>query len=91
MYMNNTKTLAIVAILTAATLVIGVTFAASAYADSSTTNTEIKNSQKAIASGIKPNVQNCAQNNIDTQFTTGDEGVDCHNQRDENSNQTGTD
>ena len=35
MYMNNTKTLAIVAILTAATLVIGVTFAASAYADSS--------------------------------------------------------
>jgi hypothetical protein len=33
-YMNNTKTLAIVAVLTAATLVIGVTFAAtpSAYA-----------------------------------------------------------
>jgi hypothetical protein len=36
-------------------------------------------------------VQNCAQNNIDTKFTTGDEGVDCHNQRDENSEQTGTD
>lgn len=66
-------------------------FATQAFADSSTTNTEIKNSQKALVSGNKPNVQNCAQNNIDAKITTGDENVDCHNQRDENSAQTGTD
>jgi hypothetical protein len=70
--MNNTRTLGIVAIFMAATLVVGVTFTASAYAgDSSTTKIIIKNSQKAIASGIKPNVQNCAENNIDAKIATG--------------------
>jgi hypothetical protein len=47
--------------------------------------------QKGIVSGFKNNVQNCAQVNIDSLNTAGDEGVDCHNQREENSNQSGTD
>jgi hypothetical protein len=86
------KTLSIVGVLMAAVLAaVPLTTAVPTYADSSTTNTEIKNSQTAIVSGIKPNVLNCAQNNIDTKTTTGDEGVDCHNQRDENSAQNGTD
>jgi archaellin len=86
------KTLPIAGVLMAAVLTaVLLTTAVPTYADSSTTNTEIKNSQKATASGIKPNVQNCAQNNIDTKIATGDEGVDCHNQRDENSEQTATD
>jgi hypothetical protein len=59
-YMNNTKTLAIVAVLTAATLVLGVTFAAapSAFAakrdngkGDGNTVTEQENKQKGIQSG----------------------------------------
>lgn len=85
------KTLPIAGVLMAAVLTaVLLTTAVPAYADSSTTNTEIKNSQKALVSGNKPNVQNCAQNNIDAKIATGDEGVDCHNQRDENSEQTAT-
>ena len=54
----------------------------------------IKNDQEAIGSGKQPNVQNCAQNNIEALQLSGDEGVDCHNQRDvsiEESEQSGTD
>jgi hypothetical protein len=54
----------------------------------------IKNDQQAIGSGYQPNVQNCAQNNIEALQLSGDEGVDCHNQRDvsiEHSEQSGTD
>ena len=59
--------------------------------ESSNTYIIIRADQKAIASGIKPNVQNCLQINLDALLTSGDEMEDCHNQRDENSNQTGTD
>jgi len=41
---------------------------------------------KFFASGIKPNVQNCLQINLDALLPSGDEIEDCHNQRDENSN-----
>ena len=86
------KTLSVVGVLMATVLAAAVlTTTAPTYADSSTTNTGIKNSQKATVSGIEPNVQNCAQNNIDAKIATGDEGLDCHNQRDENSEQTATD
>lgn len=86
------KTLSVVGVFMAAVLTAAVlTTTAPAYADTSTTNSIIKNDQKALVSGNKPNVQNCAQNNIDAKLTSGDEGVDCHNQRDENSVQTGTD
>jgi hypothetical protein len=61
------------------------------YADTSTTTIEIHNDQKNVVSGIKPNVQNCVEFNLDAQTTAGDEGFDCHNQREENSNQSGTD
>jgi hypothetical protein len=53
--------------------------------------TIIINDQEAIVFGIKPNVQNCAPNNVDAIVTSGDEGVDCHNQRDQGSEQSGTD
>ena len=53
--------------------------------DSSNTYIIIRADQKAIASGIKPNVQNCLQINLDALLTSGDEMEDCHNQRDENS------
>jgi hypothetical protein len=52
---------------------------------------EIDNDQKNGVSGIKPNSQNCIQINLDAKNTAGDEGFDCHNQRDENSNQTASD
>jgi hypothetical protein len=88
--MKKTSSVVVVLMATLLTAVFLAT-AVSAYADSSTTNTGIKNSQKATVSGIEPNVQNCAQNNIDAKIATGDEGLDCHNQRDENSEQTATD
>ncbi len=59
--------------------------------DSSNTYIIIRADQKAIASGIKPNVQNCLQINLDALLTSGDEIEDCHNQRDGDSNQSGTD
>jgi hypothetical protein len=59
--------------------------------DSSNTYIIIKADQKAIASGIKPNVQNCLQINLDALLTSGDEIEDCHNQRDGDSNQSGID
>jgi hypothetical protein len=52
---------------------------------------EIDNDQKNSVSGIKPNSQNCTQINLDARNTAGDEGVDCHNQREENNNQTASD
>jgi hypothetical protein len=60
------------------------------YDYSSTTNIII-NDQVAIGIGIKPNVQNCTPNNIEARLTSGDEGVDCHNQRDQTLDQSGTD
>lgn len=44
-----------------------------------------------IESNIEPNIviggitedQNCAENNINSQNTAGDEGLDCHNSQDE--------
>ena len=59
--------------------------------DSGNTYIIIRADQKAIASGIKPNVQNCLQINLDALLTSGDEIEDCHNQRDGDSNQSGTD
>jgi hypothetical protein len=59
--------------------------------DSSNTYIIIRADQKAIASGIKPNVQNCLQINLDALLTSGDEIEDCHNQRDGDSNQSGID
>ena len=59
--------------------------------DSSNTYIIIRADQKAIASGIKPNVQNCLQINLDALLTSGDEIEDCHNQRDGDSNQSGVD
>jgi hypothetical protein len=61
------------------------------YADTSTTVIEIHNDQKNVVSGINPNVQNCVEINVDALNTAGDEGFDCHNQREENSNQSATD
>jgi peptidoglycan hydrolase CwlO-like protein len=86
------KKLYIAGVLMASVLTaVLLTTTAPTYADSSTTHIIIKNDQEAIASGIEPNVQNCAQNNIDALLTSGDEGVDCHNQRDESSETTATD
>jgi hypothetical protein len=59
--------------------------------DSGNTYIIIRADQKAIASGIKPNVQNCLQINLDALLTSGDEIEDCHNQRDGDSNQSGID
>ena len=59
--------------------------------DSSNTYIIIRADQKAIASGIKPNVQNCLQINLDALLTSGDEIEDCHNQRDGDTNQSGVD
>ena len=59
--------------------------------DSSNTYIIITADQKAIASGIKPNVQNCLQINLDALLTSGDEIEDCHNQRDGDTNQSGVD
>ena len=59
--------------------------------DSGNTYIIIRADQKAIASGIKPNVQNCLQINLDALLTSGDEIEDCHNQRDGDSNQSGVD
>jgi hypothetical protein len=74
--MNNTKTLAIVAVLTAATLVVGVTFAATATAfafkkgnegskDGNTVTAQI-NAQKGHVSGFDNTLEQEAQNLICT-------------------------
>ena len=60
--------------------------------DSSSTDVTTSSNQKAIVSGIKPNVLLCEQINLfDSKNTAGDEGQDCHNQREENSSQNATD
>jgi hypothetical protein len=59
--------------------------------DSSTTHIIVETNQKAVVSGFKPNVQNCAQINLDALPVAGDEGVDCHNQREEMVNQSASD
>jgi hypothetical protein len=58
--------------------------------DASSTDTEAKGNQKAIASG-EGSAQNCEQINIDSQNTAGDEGVDCHNNQLESTEQSATD
>jgi hypothetical protein len=59
--------------------------------DSSTTHIIVETNQKAIVSGLKPNVQNCAQINLDALPIAGDEGVDCQNERTEIVNQSASD
>jgi hypothetical protein len=74
--MNNTKTLAIVAVLTAATLVVGATFAASSTAfafkkgnegskDGNTITAQI-NAQKGYVSGFDNSLEQEASNVICT-------------------------
>jgi hypothetical protein len=52
---------------------------------------EINNEQKNDVSGYKPNSQNCTQLNFDAHTSAGDEGVDCQNERAENTNQNASD
>ena len=54
---------------------------------------EITSKQSIVASGENLYVQNCAENNVDSQITSGDEGVDCHNNQAESEiqNQSATD
>ena len=42
-------------------------------------NLEINNKQSIVASGTNVTVQNCAENNIYSSITSGDEQLDCHN------------
>jgi hypothetical protein len=35
-----------------------------------------------VIGGINSKAQNCAENNINSQNTAGDEGLDCHNSQD---------
>jgi hypothetical protein len=51
--------------------------------DSSNTDTENDNQQTILASGRNVKAQNCNENNIDSQLTAGDEGLDCHNSQGE--------
>jgi hypothetical protein len=36
-----------------------------------------------VIAGINSKAQNCAENNINSQNTAGDEGLDCHNSQDD--------
>lgn len=65
-------------------------FSKTIYAQTSNTDTEAKGNQKAIASG-EGSSQNCEQINIDSQNTAGDEGVDCHNNQLESTEQSASD
>jgi hypothetical protein len=69
-YMNKTRTLGIVAVLTAATLVIAVTFATttpSAFAKhDGNTDTIQKNKQKAAQSGFDNDLEQEATNSVCT-------------------------
>ena len=47
--------------------------------DTSQTDTEINNNQHMVISGVNVRAQNSAENNIDAQITSGDEGINCHN------------
>jgi hypothetical protein len=59
--------------------------------DRSETTIPVETNQKAVVSGFKPNVQNCAPTNLDALPIAGDEGVDCHNQRDSQVEQSASD
>jgi uncharacterized cupredoxin-like copper-binding protein len=63
--------------------------------DHDTSNSKIKitSKQSIVASGETVYVQNCAENNVNSQITSGDEGVDCHNNQAESEiqNQSATD
>jgi uncharacterized protein (UPF0333 family) len=60
--------------------------------DSSNTDTENNNKQTILASGINAKAQNCNENNINSQNTAGDEGLDCHNSQDDTqANQNASD
>ena len=63
-----------------------------AYAgDTSNTDAESNSEQNIVASGINVNVQNCAENNVDSTNTAGDEGMDCHNNQSESQNESASD
>jgi hypothetical protein len=89
----------IVAVLIAAVLT-GISSMTTAYAyisnaayggDTSNTDAESNSEQNIVASGINVNVQNCAENNVDSTNTAGDEGMDCHNNQSESQNESASD
>jgi uncharacterized protein (UPF0333 family) len=92
--MSKKTTVSMAAVLAVATVLMAIAltgiFSKTTYADTSSTVNEAKSNQKAIASG-DGSAQNCAQNNIDSQNTAGDEGVDCHNNQLESAEQTASD
>ena len=64
--------------------------------DKSDPKIKITSKQSIVASGETVSVQNCAENNVNSQVTSGDEGVDCHNNQFESEiqqqeNETGID
>ena len=56
-------------------------------------NTDIESNiePNIVIGGINAKAQNCAENNINSQNTAGDEGLDCHNSQDEATEQAASD
>ena len=59
--------------------------------DTSNTNVEQNSKQSIVASGLNLELQNCLQNNIDSQITSGDEQLDCQNENNEALSQNASD
>jgi hypothetical protein len=51
------------------------------------TDIESNSEPNIVTGGINSKAQNCAENNINSQNTAGDEGLDCHNSQDETPEQ----
>jgi hypothetical protein len=89
------STLVMVAVLAAVAMLSMTT----AYADISNTDTDDTSSthvephskQSIVASGTHVFAQNCAENNVDSRNTAGDEGLDCHNNQAESTEQNASD
>jgi hypothetical protein len=87
---NATMFLAAVLMAVALTGMLSKTIVITYSDQTSSTDTEAEGNQNAIASG-DGSAQNCEQINIDSQNTAGDEGVDCHNNQLESTEQSASD
>jgi hypothetical protein len=59
--------------------------------DTSNTNVEQHSKLSIVASGLNLELQNCLQNNIDSQITAGDEQLDCQNENNSGLSQNASD
>ena len=91
----------VAAVLMTAVLTAILSMTTTAYADfgdapidaDDISNTDIESNidPNIVIGGINAKAQNCVEDNINSQNTAGDEGLDCHNSQDEAPEQAASD